>query len=86
MVADAGGLPPGLLAAIDSAVEHAGGEKADARGLGEVWGRAERDTASRADGIRAAVAVRGCSCADGGHAGAGGRCERCVGRLEEGAQ
>lgn len=73
-----------LARAIDSAVERAGGDGGDARDLAEVWERATRDCERRAGGIRATVRAHRCSCADGGHAGADGRCERCIGRLRDG--
>ena len=48
--------------------------------LADVWVRVLRDCDRRAGGIRTAVRLRSCSCADGGQPGAEGRCERCFGR------
>jgi hypothetical protein len=74
-------LPPSLEASIERVVEREGGDRTDALDLAEVWVRALRDSDRRAGGIRAAVRVRRCSCADGGEAGREGRCERCWGVL-----
>lgn len=81
-----GGLPAGLAAAIERAVEHHGGDADDARELAQVWRRALADMERRAAPIRLAVARRRCGCADGGaesHAiEDAGRCGRCYGRRD----
>lgn len=78
-------LPPSLVAAIERVVEEAGGDRTDALDLAEVWVRILRDCERRAEGVRAAVRIRRCGCADGGEAGGDGRCERCYGALAGGA-
>lgn len=80
------GLPAGLAAAIERAVEHHGGDADDARELAQVWRRALADMERRASAIRSAMARRRCGCADGGaesHAVEdAGRCGRCYGRRD----
>lgn len=76
--------PPSMAAAIERAVEREGGDRTDALDLAEVWQRVARDTERRAGGIRAAVGVRRCNCADGGERGEDGRCEHCFGVLAGG--
>lgn len=74
------GLPSSLEAAIEWEVERAGGDRGEARDLADVWVRVLHDSDRRAGGIRTAVRLRPCSCADGGQPGAKGRCQRCFGR------
>lgn len=90
-VAATAGLPAGLGAAIERAVEHRGGDADDVRDLALVWRRVLDDSERRAAAIRSTVARRRCGCADGGtesHAAEdAGRCGRCHGRLDvEGAR
>jgi hypothetical protein len=82
------GLPAGLAAGIERAVDHHGGDVDDARDLAQVWRRALADMDRRASAMRSAAARCRCNCLDGGaesHAIKDAwRCGRCYGRRGDG--
>jgi hypothetical protein len=70
-------LPEGVIVAVARAVEAAGGDMDDVDDLLAVWQRQAADKRGKVERMRYEAANPRCSCADGGVANGGDRCERC---------